>query len=129
MRHVHTPIKLIKYLIIPLTKLESDQIVNELRTLGVIFYSKKNRTIYVADEIVILLRKVRGKEVSDKFLRRILRILNEPQLNLVCKRHNIDRHLAIEQKRQEIIKQFSGKGLGQIPFISLNLFISSIMFS
>jgi hypothetical protein len=100
----HEETKLIKYLIIPLIKLDSEQIINELKSLGVIFYSKKNRTIYVADEMVMLLRKVRGKEVSDKFLRRILRALSEPQLNLVCKRHSIDWRLPAENKRQEILK-------------------------
>jgi hypothetical protein len=100
----HEEIKLIKYLIIPLKKLDSEQIINELKSLGVIFYSKKSRTIYVADEMILLLRKITGKEVSDKFLRRILRTLSEPQLNLACKRHSIDWKLPVEIKRQEIIK-------------------------
>ena len=58
----------------------------------------------MADEIVRILRKVRGKEVSDKFLRRILRTLREPQINLVCRRHNIDWRLPIDKKTKEIIK-------------------------
>jgi hypothetical protein len=43
-----------------------DNVINELKTLGVIFFSKKNNTVHVADEMVRLLRLLRGKEVGDK---------------------------------------------------------------
>lgn len=104
-------VKLINYLIIPFKKLEIDTVINELKSLGVIFYSKKTNTIYVADEVVRLLRKVRGKEVADKFFRRVLRLLREPQINLICKQHRIDWKLSLDQKIKEIIKEgisFSG---------------------
>ncbi|MCR5862433.1 hypothetical protein LRS05_09860 [Flavobacterium sp. J372] len=96
-------IKLINYLILPVKKLEIDAVINELKSIGVIFYSKKNNTIYIADEIVRLLRKTRGREVSDKFMRRVLLQLREPQINLICKNHNIDRKLPLEDKLNEII--------------------------
>ena len=69
-----------------------------------IFFSKKTSTIYIADEIVSLIRKVKGKSVADKFFRRSLRLLKDPQINLICKRHNIDRKLDSEQTIREIIK-------------------------
>lgn len=96
-------IKLINYLVLPVRKLEVDAVINELKAIGVIFYSKKNNTIYVADEIVRLLRKTRGKEVGDKYFRRILLLLREPQINLICRKHNIDRKLSINEKINEII--------------------------
>jgi len=96
-------IKLINYAILPVEKLPIDTILNELKTLGVIFYSKKNSTIYVADEIARILRKIRGKEVADKFFKRILRLLKEAQINYLCRRHNINWKLPLDKKIQEII--------------------------
>ena len=98
-------IKLINYLIIPVKKLEIDVVINDLKSIGVIFYSKKTSTIYVADEVVKIVRKVRGKEVADKFFRRLLRLLRESQVNLICKRYNIDWKLPLEHKNKEIIKE------------------------
>lgn len=96
-------IKLINYLILPVNKIEIDTIVNDLKSIGVIFNSKKNNTIYVPDEIVRLLRKIRGKDVGDKFFRRVLLMLKEPQINLICRKHNIDRKFSLELKINEII--------------------------
>jgi hypothetical protein len=104
-------VKLINYLIVPIKKLDIDTVINELKSIGVVFYSKKTSTIYVADEVVRILRKVRGKEVADKFFRRVLRLLREPQINLVCKKHRIDWRLPLDQKIKEIINEgipFSG---------------------
>ena len=98
-------IKLMCYLILPAQKGEIDEVINELKNLGVIFYSKKTSTIYVADEMVKVLRTIRHKEVADKFFRRILRTLKDPQINLISKIHNIDRKLTIEEKIKEIIQR------------------------
>jgi hypothetical protein len=104
-------VKLMNYLIIPTQKLDIDSIVNELKSVGIVFFSKKNNTIYVADEIVRVLRKVRGKELADKFYRRVLRLLRDPQINTICKLHRIDWRLPIDLKIKEIINEgvsFSG---------------------
>ncbi len=98
-------VKLINYSILPRKKIEIESLINELRAIGVIFYSKKNSTLYVADEMVRILRKVRNKEVPDKYFRRILRLFREPQINLICKKHRIDWRLPLEQKIKEIIKE------------------------
>lgn len=98
-------LKLINYLIIPVKKLEIDQVINDLKTLGIIFYARKTNTIYVADEVVRLLRKVRGKELSDKFYRRVLRNLREPQINLICKKHGINTKLPLNEKIKTIINE------------------------
>jgi len=97
--------KLINYLVIPVKQNDIENIITNLRNIGVVFYSKKQNTVYIADEIVSILRKIRGKEVADKYLRRILRLLRNPEVNLVAKKHNIDRKLSIEDKIKEIIKE------------------------
>jgi ribosome-associated translation inhibitor RaiA len=61
--------------------------------------------------MVRLLRKIREKEVADKFFRRVLRLQREPQINLICKKHNIDPKMSLDQKIREIINEgisFSG---------------------
>ena len=98
-------IKLINYLIIPVVKLQIDEVINDLKSIGLIFYSKKSSTIYVPDEIVRIIRKVRGKEISDKYFRRVLKLLREPQINLICKKYNIDRKLTYDQKIKVIINE------------------------
>ncbi len=103
--------KLINYLIIPIQKQPIDEIINDLKNLGVIFYSKKYNTVYIANEVVRLLRKVRGKEVADKFFRRTLRMIREPQINLICKKHNINWKNDLNTKIRSIIEEgisFSG---------------------
>lgn len=105
--------KLINYLIIPPEKLQIDNIISFLKNIGIIFYSRKNNLIYVADEIVRVLRKIRKKQIADKYYRRVLKVLKEPQINAVCRKHNIDiRELNYEAKIKEIIKE-------GIPFTSL----------
>ena len=97
--------KLINYMIVPVKKLDIDTIINNLKNIGVIFYSKKHSTVFVADEIVSILRKFRGKEIADKYIRRILRVLKAPEINLIAKKHNIDRKLSTDEKIKQIIKE------------------------
>ncbi len=99
-------VKLINYLIIPPQKSDIDNVTTFLKNIGVIFYSKKNNLIYVADEVVRVLRKIRKKEIADKYFRRVLKTLKEPQINLICKKHNIDiKELDYESKIKQIIKE------------------------
>ena len=98
-------IKLINYSIIPICVLPVDDLINDLKNIGVIFYSKKNNTVYVAQEIVKILREIRGKEIADKHFRRILKQLREPQINMVCKKHNIDWRQPLDKKINEIINK------------------------
>lgn len=99
-------IKLINYLIIPPQKLQIENVITLLKNIGIIFYSKKNNTVYVADEVVRVLRKIRKKEIADKYYRRILKTFKEPQINFVCRKHNIDiKEADYESKIKEIIKE------------------------
>lgn len=102
-------VKLINYSILPLKHMEVDKVVNDLKNIGAIFYSKKTNTIYVAEEVARVLRKVRGKAVADKYYRRVLRQLRDPQLNMVCKKHGLDWRLTTDEKINQIIK-------GGVPF-------------
>jgi len=98
-------VKLINYMVVPVVKKDIDTIIESLKNIGIIFYSKKTSTLYVADETVRLLRKVRKKEIADKYSRHVLRLLREPQINLICRKHNIDRKETPEVKIKEIISR------------------------
>jgi hypothetical protein len=99
-------VKLINYLIIPPEKLNIDNVIFLLKNIGIIFYSKKNNLVYVADEVVSVLRKIRKKDLADKYLRRVLKTFKEPQINLICRKHNIDiKELDFDSKIKQIIKE------------------------
>lgn len=97
-------VKLINYSILPIKKLDIQEVIKGLKNIGVIFYSNKENTIYVADEMVRILRKVREKEVAEKFYRRTLKLLRSPVINHIVREHNIDRKLDYSQKIEGIIK-------------------------
>jgi len=98
-------VKLINYSILPIQKVDIQDVINSLKNIGVIFFSKKENTIYVADEMVRLLRNLREKEIADKFLRRALKIMRPPIINQIAKIHNLDRKLDNSDKIEEIIKE------------------------
>lgn len=98
-------VKLINYSILPIKKLDIQEVIKSLKNIGVVFYSNKENTIYVADEMVRLLRKVREKEVAEKFYRRTLKLLREPIINQIAREHNIDRRFTHSQKIEGIIKE------------------------
>ncbi|MEO9953658.1 hypothetical protein [Nonlabens sp.] len=98
-------VKLINYSILPIKKIDIQDIIKGLKNIGVIFYSNKENTIYVADEMVRMLRGVRKKEVAEKFYRRTLKLLREPIINQIGREHNIDRKHSYSQKIEEIIKE------------------------
>ena len=98
-------VKLINYSILPIKKLDIEEVIKGLKNIGVIFYSNKESTIYVADEMVRMLRGIREKEVAGKFYRRTLKLLREPIINQLAREHNIDRKLLHSQKIEEIIKE------------------------
>jgi hypothetical protein len=118
-------IKLINYLIIPPEKLNIDNVIFLLKNIGIIFYSKKNNLVYVADEIVSVLRKIRKKDLADKYLRRVLKTFKEPQINLICRKHNIDiKELNFDSKIKQIIKEgisFSNLLVSELHKENINL--------
>ncbi|WP_179347813.1 hypothetical protein [Winogradskyella pacifica] len=98
-------IKLINYSILPAKTIDIQEVIKGLKNIGIIFFSNKENTIYVADEMVRMLRRVREKEVAEKFYRRTLKLLREPIINQIAREHNIDRKLSYAQKIEEIIKE------------------------
>jgi hypothetical protein len=107
-------VKLINYSILPIKQLDIQEVIKGLKNIGVIFFSNKESTIYVADEMVRILRKIRKKEVATKFYRRTLKLLKEPIVNQIGREHTIDRKLSYADKIEEIIKE-------GVPFTSLLL--------
>lgn len=61
--------------------------LNTLREVGLVFISRKNHTVYIADEIVTMLNRMQGKELADKHLLRILRTLSDSELSNILKAH------------------------------------------
>lgn len=95
---------MVKYAVLGINKANSiDDVIAEMKEKGLIFLSKKNNLIYVADEVVSLARKIRGKEVSDKYFRRVLLHIREPQINMICRKHGIDSKLPLKDKIELII--------------------------
>jgi len=98
-------VRWINYTVVPLKKFKIDQIITELKESGIIFFSRRTNTIFVPEEIVWLLRGLLGFELPNKHLRRILRHLSDSEINLIAKKHNIDRKLERNEKVQEILNQ------------------------
>ncbi len=97
-------VSMIKYSVLGITRVGIDDVIAELKDKGIVFLSRKANTIYIADEMVSLLRRIRGKEVADKFFRRTLLQLKETQINQICRKHGINtKELSIQQKVEEII--------------------------
>ena len=97
----------IYYSVLPLIKMDIDNIIKSLKDLGLLFYSKKNLEVYIPEEIVRILRKMKGYEVANKHFRRVIKELKDSQISLICRKHNIDRSLS----RYEKIKAIIDKGL------------------
>ena len=95
---------MIKYSVLGIKKANSiDDVIAELKEKGLIFLSKKNNVVYVADEIVSLARSIRGREIADKYFRRVLLQFKEPQINMICRKHGIDNKLQYNEKIEQII--------------------------
>ncbi len=98
-------VRLINFSVVPINPLKQEFIIKRLKDLGIIFYHKKDYCVYIPDEMVKILREIRGRSIADKYLRRILKSLKGPELNLACKRHNINQRSGLEEKVKIIINQ------------------------
>ncbi|MDA3816215.1 MAG: hypothetical protein PF486_02490 [Prolixibacteraceae bacterium] len=110
--------KAITYSIIPPEKFNVDDVINELKETGIVFFNRKSNTIFVPDEIIYLLRKILEIELPFKYLRRILKHLKDPEINLISKRHGIDRKFSRFDKIKAILHQ----GVNVTSLISNEIF-------
>ena len=95
---------MIKYSVLGIKKAANiEDVVADLKDKGLIFLSKKNNVIYVADEVITLARRIRGREIADKYFRRVLLQFKEPLINLICRKHGIDVKLKYNEKIESII--------------------------
>ncbi len=101
----HEEVKLINYSVVPLKKMDIDELIAYLVRCGILFYSKKNHQLYVPDEVIEALRTIRGKEIPDKVFKRILKQLKASQINLIARKHNIEYKLDTAEKINEIIQE------------------------
>ena len=81
-----------------------DSAIGLLKDSGVIFYHRKTCTLYIADEVVWLLRTQRGIKVANKYKRRVLRHLADSELNRVAKRHGLPKGLDRNGQIIELLK-------------------------
>jgi len=114
--------RIITYTVVPLGKHNVDDIIGELKESGIIFFTRKSNTLFIPNEIVWLLRGILEIEVPSKYLRRILRQLRDPEINLISKKHNVDRKL----KRNEKIKEIISKGLSTTSILISDIFTDKV---
>ena len=110
--------KAITYSVIAPEKYNIDDVVNELKETGIVFFNRKSNTIFVPDEIIYLLRKILDIELPFKYLRRILKHLKDPEINLIAKKHNIDRKFSRPEKINAILNQ----GVNATSLLSNDMF-------
>lgn len=79
----------INYMVVPLAKQEQNDVLDYVRKAGLAFLQRKSGTLFVPDEVVKIFRVIHGKEVADKYYRRMLKLLKESEVNLVCKQHGL----------------------------------------
>ena len=93
----------VMYTVIKPEVFDIDDILNELKEIGILFFSRKTNTIFVPDEVIYELRKLLGIELPFKYLRRILKHLRDPEINQICRNHNISMKLSRIDKINEIL--------------------------
>lgn len=98
-------IRWISHTIVPLKKFKVEDLINELKEKGIVFFNRRSNLLYIPDEIIWIIREINGIELPNKYLRRILKNLADPELNLIAKKHNVDRKLIRSQKINVIINQ------------------------
>jgi len=97
-------VRAIEFNVLAIEPLDLDAAISLLKEAGVIFYQRKTCTLYIADEVVWLLRSQRGIKVANKYQRRVLRHLTDSELNRVGKRHGLDKKLDRNTQIVELLK-------------------------
>lgn len=98
-------IRWITYTVVPFSDFKIDDIIAELKDAGIIFFHRRNNTLYLPDEVLRMLRGINGIEIPNKYVRRILRNLTSAEINAVAKKHNVSRNRKREEKIHDILDQ------------------------
>lgn len=77
----------IEHLVDPIPQDGVVDAINSLREIGLVFVSKKNQTVYVADEIVKILYEIQNRDLAQKHVLRILRTFSDAELSTILKNH------------------------------------------
>lgn len=83
--------------------LDVDTAVNMLRDAGIIFYQRKTRRVYIADEIAKMLREIHGLDMIKKHVRRVLSHFGDPEINRLGRSFGVDRTLSRDEKQKMLL--------------------------
>ncbi|WP_417657412.1 hypothetical protein [Pseudidiomarina aestuarii] len=108
----------IEHLIHPIEKSGVQDCLNQLREIGLLFISKKEQSVYVPDEIVVMLHRIQGKQLADKHILRILRTLSDAELSNILKAH--DKRIRGVDRKEKITSIFK-MGLSATQILSQDL--------
>jgi len=78
---------MVEHLVDPIPAGNINECLETLREIGLIFISKKSQYAYVPSEIVSILHEIDGTDLSNKYIRRLLRTLSDPELSNINKAH------------------------------------------
>ena len=79
----------INHMVVPLVKQDMNDALDYIRKAGLGFVQRKSGMVFVPDEMVKVFREIHGREVADKYFRRMLGLLRDPEVNMVCKNHGL----------------------------------------
>ncbi len=99
----HEEVRAVEHNVVAIEQPDLDGLITLLKDAGIVFYQRKSSTLFIADEVVWLLRDQMGIELATKYQRRVLRHLSDAELNRVARRHNIDRTLGRPGKLSELL--------------------------
>ena len=100
-----------------LEKHDIDESIKELRDCGISFFKKSRQNIYIPDEIINMLREIKGINLAEKYTRRIVKCLDDRQINKIKKNHGIK-----EIERYEKIESIIKKGVSARNILSDEIF-------
>jgi len=100
-----------------LEKTDIDESIKKLRESGIGFYKKSQQNIYIPDEIINMLREIKGISLAEKYTRRIIKCLDDKQINKIKKNHGIK-----EKERYEKIESIIKKGVSVKKILNDEIF-------
>jgi len=100
-----------------LEKHDIDESIKKLRDNGIGFFKKSMQNIYIPDEIINMLREIKGISLAEKYTRRIIKCLDDKQINKIKKNHGIK-----EVERYEKIESIIKKGVRIRKILSDEIF-------